>query len=124
VQELIDEEKKLKKIVKTDEITLHNNTKTVIEGLTDEQIIQLLEAKWIQPVIAAIESIPEGIITDLISCVKSLANKYATTYAEVAEEITKTKTALADMIDDLTGEEYDMKGLKEFQSLLRGGNND
>ena len=124
VQELIDEEKKLKKAVKADDVALHNKTKTVIEGLTDDQIVKLLEVKWIQPIIDAIESIPESIITDLISHIKSLANKYATTYAKVAEEIHKTKTALADMIDGLTGGEYDMKGLQEFQSLLRGGNND
>lgn len=124
VQELMDEEKNLKKIVKSDEITLHNNTKAEIEGLTDDKIVQLLEAKWIKPIMAAIESIPVGIIDDLISHIKALENKYATTYAELAEEITKTKAALADMIDGLTGGEYDMKGLEEFQALLRGGNND
>lgn len=124
VQELMDEEKNLKKIVKSEEITLHNNTKAEIEGLTDDKIVQLLEAKWIKPIMAAIESIPVGIIDDLISHIKALENKYATTYAELAEEITKTKAALADMIDGLTGGEYDMKGLEEFQALLRGGNND
>ena len=124
VQELMDEEKNLKKIVKSEEITLHNNTKAEIEGLTDDQVVQLLETKWIKPIMAAIESIPVGIIDDLISHIKALENKYATTYAELAEEITKTKAALADMIDGLTGGEYDMKGLEEFQALLRGGNND
>ncbi|MFA6759322.1 MAG: type I restriction-modification system subunit M [Bacteroidales bacterium] len=124
VQELMDEEKNLKKIVKSEEITLHNNTKAEIEGLTDDKIVQLLETKWIKPIMAAIESIPVGIIDDLISHIKALENKYATTYAELAEEITKTKAALADMIDALTGGEYDMKGLEEFQALLRGGNND
>ena len=124
VQELMDEEKNLKKIVKSEEITLHNNTKAEIEGLTDDKIVQLLEAKWIKPIMAAIGSIPVGIIDDLISHIKALENKYATTYAELAEEITKTKAALADMIDGLTGGEYDMKGLEEFQALLRGGNND
>lgn len=124
VQELMDEEKNLKKIVKSEEITLHNNTKAEIEGFTDDKIVQLLEAKWIKPIMAAIESIPVGIIDDLISHIKALENKYATTYAELAEEITKTKAALADMIDGLTGGEYDMKGLEEFQALLRGGNND
>jgi type I restriction enzyme M protein len=124
VQELMDEEKNLKKIVKSDEITLHNNTKAEVEGLTDDQIVQLLEAKWIKPIMAAIESISRGIIDDLISHIKALENKYATTYAELAEEITKTKAALADMIDGLTGGEYDMNGLKEFQALLRGENND
>ncbi len=124
VQELIEEEKYLKKEVKSEEIALHNNTKTIIEGLTDDQITVLLEKKWIQPITSAIGRISDDVIADLISHVKSLKEKYSTTYAEVAEEITKTKAELADMIDDLVGGEYDMKGLKEFQSLLRGGNDD
>lgn len=124
VQELIEEEKKLKKDIKSEEMVLRNKTKAVVEGLTDDQIIMLLEKKWIQPIINAIMCIPNDIVANLISHVKSLKEKYSTTYAEVAEEITKTKAALADMIDDLVGGEYDMKGLKEFQSLLRGGNDD
>ncbi|MDN5358080.1 MAG: type restriction enzyme protein [Candidatus Methanomethylophilaceae archaeon] len=124
VQELIEEEKKLKKEVKSEEIALHNDTKAIIEGLTDDQITVLLEKKWIQSITSAIGRIPDNVIADLISHVKSLKEKYSTTYAEVAEEITKAKAELADMIDDLVGGEYDMKGLKEFQSLLRGGNDD
>ena len=31
-----------------------------------------------------------------------------------------TAAALAAMMDDLTGSEFDMKGLGEFQSLLKG----
>ena len=31
---------------------------------------------------------------------------------------------LASMIDDLEGDEFDMKGLKELQKLLKGDEND
>ena len=36
------------------------------------------------------------------------------------EQIKASETALAGMIDELTGSEFDMKGLSEFQSLLKG----
>lgn len=124
VQELIEEEKKLKKEVKSEDAALQNSTKNTIEGLTDDQIIVLLEKKWIQPISSAIGCIPDNVISDLVSYIKTLKEKYSTTYAEVAEEIIKTRAALADMIDDLVGGEYDMKGLAEFQSLLRGEKND
>ena len=42
------------------------------------------------------------------------------TYVELDKQIQESEKALADMIDDLTGSEFDMKGLREFQSLLKG----
>ena len=123
VQELIDEEKRLKKQVKEDAAALHLATKAAIEGLPDGQAIELLEAKWIEPLMAALDKIPDNIIGDLVSHFRALADKYATTYAEVAGQIAETKSSLSDLVDGLTGNEYDMKGLNEFQSLLRGDNN-
>jgi len=120
VQELIDEEKGLKKQVKEDTAALHLKTKDTIENLSDAQVTRLLEAKWIDPLMAAIGKIPDNIITDLVSLIWALVDKYATTYAEVATQIAETKSSLSALIDDLTGNEYDMKGLSEFQSLLRG----
>jgi type I restriction enzyme M protein len=59
----------------------------------------------------------------LIARIRALVDKYATTYAEVAGQIAETKSSLSVLIDGLTGDEYDMKGLKEFQLLLRGEKN-
>jgi type I restriction enzyme M protein len=42
------------------------------------------------------------------------------TYKEVVEELHVTEQDLASMMDELTGDEHDMLGLKEFQTLLRG----
>jgi type I restriction enzyme M protein len=114
-QELLEEEKGLKKQVKKDAAALHIATKAAIEGLSDEQAIELLEAKWIAPLMAALDRIPDTIIADLVYRVRALADKYATTYAEVAGQIAETKSSLSALIDGLTGNEYDMKGLKEFQ---------
>ncbi|GHU49807.1 type I restriction-modification system subunit M [Clostridia bacterium] len=120
VQELMDEEKGLKIQVKRDSVELHLLTKATIESLSDEQVIELLEMKWVRPLLTALHKIPENIVSDLVSCVRDLADKYASTYAEVAGQIAETKFSLAALIDGLTGNEYDMKGLSEFQSLLRG----
>jgi type I restriction enzyme M protein len=118
VQELIDEEKDLKTQVKKDAAALHLRTKEVIENLTDEQVIKLLETKWITPLLTALHKIPDNIISDLVSRIRALADKYATTYAEVAGQIAETKSSLSALIDGLAGNEYDMKGLREFQKLL------
>ena len=123
VQKLIDEEKELKITVKKDVAALHLATKAAIEGLSDERAIALLDEKWIKSLINSLYKLPEDIISNLVSRVRVLVDKYATTYAEVAQEIAKTKASLAVLIDELTGNEYDMKGLDEFQSLLKGENN-
>ena len=51
---------------------------------------------------------------------QELADKYAVTYVELDKQIQKSETVLASMIDNLTGSEFAMKGLGEFQSLLKG----
>ena len=51
--------------------------------------------------------------------VLALSTKYAVTYSEVTGEIHEAESALVEMIDGLVGDEFDMKGLAEFQSLLR-----
>lgn len=120
----LDEEKKLKKAVQDSEEALHLATKSTLENLSAEQVRELLQAKWIEPLIAAFDKTPDNIIADLASRVQVLADKYATTYAEVAGQIVETKSSLSSLIDGLTGNEYDMKGLREFQSLLQYGAGD
>ena len=55
---------------------------------------------------------------------KGWADKYAVTYLELDEQIQKSEEALSSMIDELTGNEYDMKGLAEFKALLKGDANE
>ena len=100
--------------------TLHLKTKETIEGLSDEQVLDLLRLKWIAPLCASLRAMPEAIIAGLEKEVQTLADKYAVTYLELEEQIQKSEAAIAGMIDELTGSEYDMKGLSEFQSLLKG----
>lgn len=119
VDKLITEEKALKKAVKDEAEKLHLLTKTTIEGLSDEQVLELLELSWIKPLLTAINKLPETVINELTSQVQALADKYAVTYADVSREIGQTEKALSSLIDELTGNEFDMAGLGEFQSFLK-----
>ena len=117
---LIDEEKALKKAVKEAQIALHLKTKTTIEGLTDQQVNELLHLKWIAPLSQELAAMPSVVISELTNQVQSLADKYAVTYSQVANEIKTTEQELADMMGELTGNEFDMQGLAELTSLLKG----
>lgn len=117
---LIDEEKALKKAVKEAQVALHLKTKTTIEGLSDEQVNELLHLKWIAPLSQELAAMPSAVISQLTSQVQALADKYAVTYSQVANEIKTTEQELADMMGELTGNEFDLQGLAELTSLLKG----
>lgn len=118
--ELIDEEKTLKKTVKDAATTLHSKTKTTIETLTDEQVNNLLHLKWIAPLSTELAAMPNAVISQLTSQVQALADKYAVTYSQVSHAIKTTEQELVEMMNELTGNEFDMQGLAELNSLLKG----
>ena len=120
VDELFTEEKELKAQVKSETAKLHLLTKETIEQLSDKQVFELLELKWINPFVLALSKLPTVLIHELTTQVQTLSEKYATTYFKVVEEIHDTESALASLIAELTGNEFDTKGLGEFQSLLKG----
>lgn len=117
---LIDEEKTLKKTVKNTAAALHSKTKTTIETLTDEQVNNLLHLKWIATLSTELAAMPNAVISQLTSQVQALADKYAVTYSQVANEIKTTEQELAEMMGKLTGNEFDMQGLAELTKLLKG----
>ena len=117
---LFTEETTLKRKVKADEATLHRLTKETIEGLSDVDAMSLLKMKWIDPIIAAMNELPHEVIRELVTKLTTLADKYAVTYVEVANKIIRAKNEVVTLINNLRGNEFDMKGLAELQSLLRG----
>lgn len=117
---LIDEEKALKKTVKDAATALHLKTKITIEALTEEQVNNLLHLKWIAPLSTELAAMPNAVISQLTSEVQALADKYAVTYSQVSHAIKTTEQELAEMMGELTGNEFDMQGLAELTSLLKG----
>ena len=119
-QKLFDEEKKLKKDAKALRAQLDEDAKAAIEGLDDAQCRQLLEAKWIDPVCAGLGKIPAAVVDDFVAKVKALGDKYATTYADVCDQISGAEAELSGMLDELVGNEFDMAGIGELKKLLGG----
>lgn len=119
-EELSQEEKELKKEIKKEATELHMLTKETIENLSDEMVYELLDKKWIDKLIKDINQLPDIIVNHIVTKIQMLQSKYATTYFEVESEIKETERLLSSMIDDLVGNEFDMKGLGELKSLLMG----
>ncbi len=114
------EEKTLKAAIKKEAAALHLKTKKTIEGLSDAQVHELLERKWIIPLSDEIHSLPDQQIDGLTRKLKALVQKYQITYADNAREIQHTESELAGMIEELDANEFDLKGLTELKTLLTG----
>lgn len=120
VETISKDEKTLKANIKSASAHLQAKTKETIENLTDEQALQLLDKKWIEALTQNLAKLPDTVLDSLVAKVSALAVKYQTTYFELENEIKETEKALGAMIDSLTGNEFDMKGLSEFKALLTG----
>lgn len=120
VDELIAEEKTVKKYLKAAQEALEEKTRQTIEQLSDEQAKDLLDAKWIKPLMQSLYGLPEAILTALADKVKALATKYDVTLAGLEEDIQETEASLTAMLDQLVGNPYDLAGLQELKALLGG----
>ncbi len=117
---LATEEKELKKTIKSDSEDLHIKTKETIESLSNEEAIDLLIHTWINPLMESINKLPNEIINELTLKVKLLKEKYNTTFSEITKEIANTQETLLSLLDELEGDDFDMKGLSELKSLIKG----
>lgn len=118
VKVLLDEEKKLKKQIKEDKQALHLLTKKAFEELEEDQVKELLKRKWITPLIDGINDLPNTVIDDFISKLQALCSKYEETFEKLEEEIASTEASLREMLDDLTGNDFDMQAIAELKALL------
>lgn len=120
VNDLLEEEKELKKAIKSQEAIIQDKSKKAIENLTDEQVRELLIEKWINPTISNLNCLLIELINNLINKIKVLSNKYNTTLVDTEKEIKECEKDLCSMLDELVGNDFDMEGISEFKSLLNG----
>lgn len=112
--------KSLKREAKAQELSMEERTRELIGTLTDEQVYELLEAKWVTPLMDNLNTLPQSSIERLIKKVNALEEKYRDTYADVAEQISETERELDAMLGQLVGDEFDMLGIAELRKLLGG----
>jgi type I restriction enzyme M protein len=120
INNLIDEEKNLKKEIKLKETKLQKDTKAFIEKLSEDEIQKCLEKKWINPIIKNINKLMEDFVNEFSKKIESLSKKYNFTLLDLEGNIGTTEKELSQLIDDLIGDEFDMKGLNELKLLLNG----
>ncbi|MBN0919222.1 type I restriction-modification system subunit M [[Mycoplasma] gypis] len=120
----VNENNKIFSDSKKEILNLEKELKTLseqkLQSLNNEEIKILLNKKWINSIIDNLNKLPQKIINTLVLDLTTLHEKYSETLLDINNEINKVEKELADMIDELQGDEYDIKGLQEFKSLLLG----
>lgn len=124
IDDLASKIAKLKKFLKTKKDNLNQYNESKIRSLTDEEIHQLLVMKWIDPVCNGVDGLATNLIKNLEKNIKNLVKKYESTLVDIDTKIATTESELSSMLDELTGNDFDMKGLMEFKKLLNGGEDD
>lgn len=111
---LWEEQTKVKKEIKEAKAELIDKTKEAIEHLSDEEVELFLHKKWIDPVVAGINDTLTDVLKAVETRVTALANKYAVSYKELGEQMAEAKQQMADLVADLTGDEYALEGLRNL----------
>lgn len=117
---LLAEEKTLKSELKTQSAELHSKTKAAIESLDDAEALDLLRQKWFVPLNAAMCKLPENMLAQFSQKLTALCDKYADTYQHISERKQESAAELAQMMDELTGSEFDLQGIAAWQTILKG----
>ena len=120
VMTLAADEKALKREVKDRTNALEIHTIHTIENLTDEQVLELLELKWITPLCKDLLTVPASIVQTFTTSIVNLTDKYAETLHHINTQIADAESALAEMLGDLKGDEYDMAAIRELQQMMMG----
>ena len=109
---LWDEQTKLGKQIKADKLALEEKTIQAIKQLTDEEIADFLHLKWIVPVCEGINGALTAVLSALESSALALSQKYAVSYQQINDEIIKVNDELSQLVSQLTGDEFTIKGLE------------
>ncbi len=90
-----------------------------IQNLTDAEVDKFLHLKWVAPIVFGIENTMLSKITSLSKSSISLAEKYALSYISIEKNIDSSEKELADLLSELTGETYAIKGLTELANRIK-----
>lgn len=102
------------KQIKTDKLALEEKTIKAIENLTDEEAAVLLHHKWIDPICEGIDNTLRSVLSALESEALALSEKYATSYKQINDDMVAANEELAGLVEQLTGDEFAIRGLKEL----------
>lgn len=119
VDGLWKESSNLNKKIKAAAEKLEDETIAKIGSLTDDEAKNLLQMKWIEPMYAGIMSTMDYEFKALESATDTLAKKYEDSLCEIEKQMSTNDSELTELIGELTGDNFAIKGLNGFVNLIK-----
>ena len=119
--QLTEEETAKKRELKLKKEELQIKTKEVVEGLSEDEALKIVELKWLKPLYNDLIKLPDIVINDFIAKLNSLLKKYSKPLSDIEDQTRETEMRLSTMIGELDANDQDMQGIDEFIKLI-GGN--
>lgn len=111
---LWDKQSKTNKAIKVAKTELEEKNIDAIENLTNEEVDFFLHKKWIDPICQGISNTLTVVLSTFEKAIVVLEAKYAESYNEIESKITDNQSQLTEMIAQLTGDEFAIKGLNNL----------
>ena len=116
---LWDKQSKTNKAIKVAKDDLESKTIDAIQNLTDVEMNEFLHLKWVTPIISGVNKTLATLLTSFNYSVSDLVSKYTKPYNEIENDILIVQDELSEIIANLTGNEYAIKGLNDFANRLK-----
>ena len=123
-KQLLDRLTKVKSQLKKANEALESKTHETLENLTDDQVVEVLSAKWVAALMVQLALLPRLALRELADQVQRLQDKYATPLTELDAQIATSERNLLGSLDRLTGSEADMQAVAGLKQMLGGGQRD
>lgn len=111
---LWDKTSKLNREIKADKADLEAKTINAIEHLSDEDVDLFLHKKWINPICDGITNTLSVVLRNFEKAILTLEAKYAESYNDIESQIEDNHSQLSELIGQLTGDEFAIKGLNNL----------
>lgn len=114
----MEKEKADKKAIKEIILELDKKAQEKLVNLTDIEIDELLEKKWIEPIFLGMKEISDSVISNFSNELKSLKDKYDNPMEILAEQEKSINSELNVLLNDLTGSITDVKAVQMLMKEL------
>ena len=94
-------------------------TKSLFQN-PDEIKELIVNKKWFYSIYSGIDNLFASVSKNIANRINTLAKRYENTLGDIDTEIKQVSSSLAELIVELTGDEFDMAGIKELEKLLGG----
>lgn len=110
--------KVLNKQIKDKESAILDKIKDKIESLTDDEIVECLKRKWIDPICGSLNGMTDQLTGEFIKKIEGLKAKYGTPMSMLEEEQEQVNATMSELLGELIGSDIDMQAIAGIKAML------